>query len=44
MTDYGHDIRLGIFPTPDAAAPHRAVELEKVLDGDRARRPALAAV
>ena len=23
---------------------HRAVELEKVLDGDRARRPALAAV
>lgn len=27
MTDYGHDIRLGIFPTPDAAQPHRAVEL-----------------
>ncbi|GGK70404.1 LLM class flavin-dependent oxidoreductase [Ornithinimicrobium pekingense] len=32
MTDYGHDIRLGIFPTPDAAAPHRAVELAVVAD------------
>lgn len=32
MTDYGHDIRLGIFPTPQAAEPHRAVELAQVAD------------
>ncbi|GAA1179218.1 hypothetical protein GCM10009584_21230 [Ornithinimicrobium humiphilum] len=32
MTDYGHDIRLGIFPTPDAADPQRAVALAEVAD------------
>lgn len=32
MTDYGHDVRLGIFPSPDARDPHRAVELAVVAD------------
>ncbi|QFG68337.1 LLM class flavin-dependent oxidoreductase [Ornithinimicrobium pratense] len=32
MTDYGHEIRLGIFPTPDAADPQRAVTLAVAAD------------
>ncbi len=32
MTDYGHEIRLGIFPGPDAARPERAVKLALVAD------------
>ncbi|WP_131104339.1 LLM class flavin-dependent oxidoreductase [Ornithinimicrobium sufpigmenti] len=32
MTDYGHQIRLGIFPTPDAADPQRAVALALAAD------------
>lgn len=32
MSDYGHEVRLGIFPSPDAADPQRAVELAVVAD------------
>ncbi|SOC51350.1 LLM class flavin-dependent oxidoreductase [Ornithinimicrobium cerasi] len=32
MTDYGHDVRLGLFPTPDAAFPQRAVDLAVLAD------------
>lgn len=32
MTDYGHEVRLGIFPTPDAADPQRAVSLAVTAD------------
>lgn len=32
MTDYGHEIRLGIFPTPDAADPQQAVSLAVAAD------------
>jgi alkanesulfonate monooxygenase SsuD/methylene tetrahydromethanopterin reductase-like flavin-dependent oxidoreductase (luciferase family)/hemerythrin-like domain-containing protein len=32
MTDYGHEVRLGIFPTPDAADPQRAVSLAVAAD------------
>ncbi len=27
MSDYGHDLEFGLFPTPDAARPHRVLEL-----------------
>ncbi|HSP59838.1 MAG TPA: LLM class flavin-dependent oxidoreductase [Ornithinimicrobium sp.] len=32
MPDYGHEVRLGIFPTPAAAEAHRAVELGVLAD------------
>lgn len=32
MPDLGHEVRLGIFPTPAAAEPHRAVELGVLAD------------
>ena len=32
MTDYGHEVRLGIFPTPDATDPQRAVTLAVAAD------------
>lgn len=32
MPDYGHEVRLGIFPTPAATEPHRAVELGVLAD------------
>ncbi|MBM6401734.1 LLM class flavin-dependent oxidoreductase [Phycicoccus sonneratiae] len=32
MTDYGHEVELGIFPTPDAAAPERVLELAELAD------------
>ncbi|MGC5584938.1 LLM class flavin-dependent oxidoreductase [Ornithinimicrobium sp. W1665] len=32
MPDHGHEIRLGIFPTPAAAEPYRAVELGVLAD------------
>ena len=32
MTDYGHDLRFGIFPTPDAGSPHHVVELARLAD------------
>jgi alkanesulfonate monooxygenase SsuD/methylene tetrahydromethanopterin reductase-like flavin-dependent oxidoreductase (luciferase family) len=32
MTDYGHDVQLGIFPTPDAASSAHVVELTRVAE------------
>ena len=32
MTDYGHDVQFGIFPSPDAAAAARVVELSRVAE------------
>ncbi|MGG5260776.1 LLM class flavin-dependent oxidoreductase [Phycicoccus avicenniae] len=32
MTDYGHEVELGIFPTPDAATPDRVLELAGLAD------------
>ncbi|WP_392543861.1 LLM class flavin-dependent oxidoreductase [Oryzobacter telluris] len=32
MTDYGHDLEFGLFPSPDAAHPERAVELSHVAE------------
>ncbi|KAB7745612.1 LLM class flavin-dependent oxidoreductase [Nostocoides sp. F2B08] len=32
MTDYGHDLQFGIFPSPDAAAADRVVELTRTAD------------
>ena len=34
MTDYGHDVQFGIFPSPDAAAAARVVELSRVAEGE----------
>ena len=32
MTDYGHDLQFGIFPTPDAASSAQVVELARIAD------------
>lgn len=32
MTDYGHDLEFGLFPSPDAAHPERVVELAHVAE------------
>jgi alkanesulfonate monooxygenase SsuD/methylene tetrahydromethanopterin reductase-like flavin-dependent oxidoreductase (luciferase family) len=32
MTDHGHDLQFGIFPSPDAAAATRVVELTRVAE------------
>lgn len=32
MTDYGHDLEFGLFPSPDAAHPDRPVELAHVAE------------
>ncbi|NHA70040.1 LLM class flavin-dependent oxidoreductase [Phycicoccus flavus] len=32
MTDYGHALEFGIFPSPDAAAPDRVLELAQLAD------------
>jgi hemerythrin-like domain-containing protein len=32
MTDYGHDLQFGIFPSPDAAAAERTLELAQLAD------------
>lgn len=32
MTDYGHDLEFGIFPTPDAASSAHVVELARIAD------------
>ncbi|MBD3784256.1 MAG: LLM class flavin-dependent oxidoreductase [Micrococcales bacterium] len=32
MTDYGHDLEFGIFPTPDAASAERVLEFAQLAD------------
>lgn len=32
MTDYGHDLEFGLFPSPDASRPHEVVELAHVAE------------
>ena len=32
MTDYGHELEFGLFPTPDAAAAHHVLELAAVAE------------
>jgi alkanesulfonate monooxygenase SsuD/methylene tetrahydromethanopterin reductase-like flavin-dependent oxidoreductase (luciferase family) len=32
MPDYGHDLQFGLFPSPEAAAPDRVVELTRVAE------------
>ena len=32
MTDYGHELEFGLFPSPDAAAAHRVLELAAVAE------------
>ncbi len=32
MPDYGHDLQFGIFPSPDAAAAERTLELAQLAE------------
>ncbi len=32
MTDYGHDVDFGLFPTANVARAHQAVELSAVAE------------
>ena len=32
MTDYGHELEFGLFPSPDAAAAHHVLELAAVAE------------
>lgn len=32
MTDYGHELEFGLFPTPDAARAHHVLELAAVAE------------